>query len=243
MTDAGEEGAFERDTAGVSASVRARELLRDRVRHIAIEGVIGVGKTTLARSMADVIGARLVLERFEENPFLEAFYEEPDRWAFHTQLSFLASRFRQQQELAARDLFHHGVVSDYAFEKDRIFASVTLEGDEMALYETLYRAMEPSTPAPDLVIFLRATVDRLLRNIERRGRPYEARISESYLQDLSSAYDYFFFRYKKCPVVIVNMEKVDFVKQPDAVEDLIRQVGTATYRGTIYYRAGRSDPH
>ncbi|SHK10049.1 deoxynucleoside kinase [Rhodothermus profundi] len=209
--------------------------LPDDLRYLVIEGVIGVGKTTLARLIAERFGGRLMLEEFEENPFLPRFYEDPERWAFHTQLSFLASRFRQQKQLMLRDLFHPFVVSDYAFDKDRIFARINLKGDELQLYETLYTLMEPNVPIPDLVVYLQSTPDRLLENIRRRGRPYEQRIERSYLEALCEAYDRYFFHYTKGPLLIVNAAQIDFVKNPEDLEELIRQILERRRYGGITY--------
>lgn len=209
--------------------------LPDDLRYLVIEGVIGVGKTTLARLIAERFGGRLMLEEFEENPFLPRFYEDPERWAFHTQLSFLASRFRQQKQLMLRDLFYPFVVSDYAFDKDRIFARLNLKGDELQLYETLYTLMEPNVPIPDLVVYLQSTPDRLLENIRKRGRPYEQRIERSYLEALCEAYDRYFFHYTKGPLLIVNAAQIDFVKNPEDLEELIRQILERRRYGGITY--------
>ena len=210
--------------------------IRENYPYIVVEGVIGAGKTTLAEMIGSRIDAQLVLEEFEENPFLGTFYEDRKRWAFHTQLSFLASRFKQQKRLMARDLFHQAVVSDYAFEKDRIFAYVNLEGDELQLYETMYTIMELNTPAPDVVIYLQASPERLLRNIRKRGRAYEEGIDRAYLASLTDAYNYYFFRYTRSPLLIVNTEQVDFVEDPGAVDEMLRQIATTRYQGTTYFR-------
>ena len=209
--------------------------LPDTLRYIVIEGVIGAGKTTLANILTERFDGQLVLEEFEENAFLPRFYEDPARWAFQTQLAFLASRFRQQKRLHERSLFHQVVVSDYTFDKDRIFAHVNLDGDELRLYETLYTLMEPATPTPDLIVYLRSSIDRLLRNISKRGRTYEQNIDPDYLRSLSEAYDYYFFRYTKSPLLIVNAEEIDFVQNPDDLQALIRQIATTTYGGTTYF--------
>lgn len=216
------------------------EPLPEEIRYIAIEGVIGVGKTTLTRLLAERFDAQLVLEQFEENPFLASFYADPERWAFHTQLSFLASRFRQQKALAARDLFHQVTISDYTFDKDRIFAHINLQGDEMHLYESLYGLMETATPAPDLVIYLQSTATRLLQNIAQRGRPYERDMSPTYIQQLAEAYDAYFFHYTKSPLLIVNATHIDFVKHQADFEELVRQIVRGAHAGTTYFNPNPS---
>ena len=141
-------------------------------RFIAIEGVIGAGKTTLAQMLSQRRQARLVLEEFEDNPFLPKFYEDRERYAFQTQLAFLASRFRQQQNMMSQDLFHTMTVSDYIFEKDRIFARLNLDTDELALYDSIFSIMTGIAAQPDLVVFLQSSVERLMQNIYQRGREY-----------------------------------------------------------------------
>jgi deoxyguanosine kinase len=209
-------------------------VLPERLRYVAVEGVIGAGKTTLARMLARRAGARAVLEEFEENPFLPAFYADPERWAFQTQLAFLASRFRQQKALAARDLFQQQVVADYTFDKDRIFAHVTLSGDELRLYETLFRLMEPNAPTPDLVVYLRSSVDRLMYNVALRGRAYEAAIERTYLAELAEAYDRHFARYTKGAVLVVDATRIDFVNDAATFEELVRQIADVP-PGTRYF--------
>ena len=193
-------------------------------RYIAVEGVIGVGKTSLAAAIAERVGARLVREEFDENPFLPAFYSDPARWAFHTQLAFLASRFRQQRTLRERDLFQQAVVSDYTFDKDRLFARLNLSGDELQLYETLFSIMEPNAPVPDLVVYLRSSVERLLENIKRRGRDYEVGMDPVYLADLSAAYDRYFLHYRKGPLIVIPATGIDFVGDVAQRESLIRRI-------------------
>lgn len=208
--------------------------LPDRLSYVAVEGVIGAGKSTLARMLAERVGGRLVLEEFEENPFLGTFYQDRDRWAFQTQLAFLASRFKQQKALAARDLFHRHLVADYTFDKDRIFAHVTLSGDELQLYQTLYGIMEPSAPVPDLVVYLRSSVDRLVHNVALRGRSYEANMDSAYLAELSEAYDQYFFHYRKSPLLIVDASRIDFVREPNTFDELVRQMASVK-GGTAYF--------
>jgi deoxyadenosine/deoxycytidine kinase len=207
----------------------------ENMRYIVIEGVIGVGKTSLARILAQKFKAMLVLEEFEQNPFLERFYEDRPRWAFQTQLSFLASRFRQQQLLMKPDLFHSFVVADYAFDKDRIFAHLNLDGDERQLYETMFKLMQSSTPVPDLVVYLQSTPQRLMSNIRLRARSFEKTMDPEYITSLNDAYNYYFFRYVKSPLLIVNTEKIDFVNNPDDLEQLVDQIRNLRHPGTTYF--------
>lgn len=208
--------------------------LPDHLSYVAVEGAIGAGKSTLARMLAERVGGRLVLEEFEENPFLGTFYQDRDRWAFQTQLAFLANRFKQQKALAARDLFHRHLVADYTFDKDRIFAHVTLSGDELQLYQTLYGIMEPSAPVPDLVVYLRSSVDRLVHNVALRGRSYEAGMDPAYLAELSEAYDRYFFHYRKSRLLIVDASRIDFVRKPNTFDELVRQMASVK-GGTAYF--------
>lgn len=184
-------------------------------RFIAIEGVIGAGKTTLAHMLAERRQARLVLEEFEDNPFLPKFYEDRVRYAFQTQLAFLASRFRQQQNMMSQDLFHTMTVSDYIFDKDRIFARLNLDADELALYDSIFSIMTGIAAQPDLVVFLQSSVERLIHNIDQRGREYERHITPEYLKDLNEAYNHFFYHYRRSPVVFINVSDVDFVQNPE----------------------------
>ena len=216
-------------------------VLRDDLRYIVIEGVIGAGKTSLCRLLAERFNAQLVLEQFEENPFLARFYEDPPRWAFHTQLSFLASRFRQQKSMLDRNLFHQVVISDYIFDKDRIFAHLNLEGDELQLYETLFQQMQPATPRPDLVVYLQSSPERLMQNIRERGRQYEKKMSRKYIEDLNEAYNYYFFRFDRCPLLIINATHIDFVKNPSDLDELVAQIATTVHPGTTYFNPHRPD--
>lgn len=208
---------------------------RPLLRHIAIEGAIGAGKTTLAQMVAENLGGRLVLERFEENPFLPKFYEDPERYSFQTQIFFLLSRYKQQQEFFQADLFHDFVVTDYIFEKDKIFAYLTLADEELKLYETLLAAIEKNIPTPDLVVYLQCSVERLMSNIRSRGRKMEENMSEEYIRDLNEAYNYFFFRYKASPLLIVRATDIDFVNKKDDFEELLEQVLRPNRAPVEYY--------
>ncbi|HAV23612.1 MAG: deoxyadenosine kinase [Ignavibacteria bacterium GWA2_55_11] len=209
--------------------------LPSEIRYIAIEGVIGAGKTTLAKMLSERLGARLVLEKFEENPFLPKFYEEPERFAFQTQIFFLLSRYRQQQDLFQADLFHSHVISDYIFEKDKIFAYLTLQDEELKLYESLLMTIEKNVPQPDLVIYLQSSVDRLMKNIQARGRAMEENMSEEYIRELNEAYNYFFFRYKSAPLLIVRATDIDFVNKKADFDDMLEQVLRPNKAPVEYY--------
>jgi deoxyadenosine/deoxycytidine kinase len=193
-----------------------------RSRYVAVEGVIGVGKTTLAKRLARALDASLVLEVVEENPFLAKFYDDPASWAFQTQIFFLLSRYRQQLEIPQRELFHESVVSDYIFAKDQIFATINLAEEELALYRTLLPLLESRLTRPDLVIYLQATTEVLLSRIQRRGRLFEREISREYLETLSDAYNHFFFHYEETPLLVVNTNEMDLL---GSEEDFTRLLG------------------
>lgn len=195
-----------------------------KIRYIAIEGVIGAGKTSLAKRLAEKLNAKLVLENFEDNPFLEKFYKNPNRYAFHTQIYFLLTRFKQLQELRHEDLFHNYVISDYIFEKDKIFAYLNLQDEELVLYEKIASTIEKAVPVPDLIIYLQSTVERLMFNIKHRNRHAEKPIQEQYIKDLNEGYNYFFFRYKASKVMIVNATDIDFVNNEDDFNNLINEI-------------------
>jgi deoxyadenosine/deoxycytidine kinase len=208
----------------------------DRInpRYIAIEGAIGVGKTSLAKILANQFGWRLVQEEVGHNPFLERFYENPKKFAFQTQLFFLLSRYRHQRELAQGNLFEKGVVSDYVLAKDKIFALINLEDDEVSLYDSIYKLLVPTVPRPDLVIYLQARPEVLLNRVRKRGVEYERNISLDYLKALSDAYNEYFFHYNETPLLVVNTSEIDFVESPRDLEHLVREVKSVK-RGTHHY--------
>ena len=221
-------------------SVTIEQLIEQtEIRHIAIEGVIGAGKTSLANQLVARLSGKLVLEKFEENPFLPSFYKDPDRFAFQTQIFFLLSRYKQQKELFQADLFHRFLITDYIFEKDKIFAYLNLADDELKLYENLVTSIEHSIPVPDLVVYIQSSVDRLMTNIKQRGRDYERNLSEQYIKDLNEAYNYFFFRYKTAPLLIVNATQIDFVNNPAHFDDLIREIFRPNKAPVEYYNPFR----
>jgi deoxyguanosine kinase len=209
------------------------------LRYIAVEGPIGVGKTALAERLAERLGARLVREVVEDNPFLERFYTDPHNYAFQTQVFFLLSRHKQQRELVQPELFPETVVSDYLFDKDRIFAYLNLTEHELALYERLYRFMMAEIPKPDLVVYLQARPDVLLARIRQRARPFESNIDPAYLDGLANAYNHFFLHYDAAPLLIVNTERLDFVANREDFEDLFRAIDTTTEGRRFYSPRGK----
>ena len=192
--------------------------------YIAIEGPIGVGKTSLVKLLAEKLDARTILEQFEENPFLTDFYNDPERFAFQTQLFFLLQRYQQQQELRQVDIFHNLLVTDYMFVKDRLFASLNLNEKEMALYETVANLLERNVINPDLVIYLQADTDTLMKNIGKRKRSFEKNMSRDYIDALNQVYNEYFFRYQDTPLLIINTNNIDFVNNKKDLEEIINVV-------------------
>jgi deoxyadenosine/deoxycytidine kinase len=211
----------------------------EKGKNIVIEGPIGVGKTSLVNLLAKKFAARRVLEAAEDNPFLQHFYGDTKRYAFQTQLFFLLSRYRQQMELAQQDLFEQSVVCDYLFDRDKIFAYLNLDDNELALYEQIYTVLKPRVVVPEVVIYLQASTDVLMERIKRRGRDYEKNISRQYVEELNQAYNYFFFHYSETPLLVINTSVIDFVKNPADLDDLAHQIRNAK-KGTEYYTPPRS---
>lgn len=203
-------------------------------RYIVVEGVLGVGKTSLSEQLAKEFNARLVLEAADENPFLAKFYQDMRGYAFQTQIFFLLSRYRQQMEIAQGDLFRRSLVCDYLFAKDRIFAYLTLDENELNLYERLCSLLRDQVLKPDLVIYLQASTDMLLQRLARRGRPYEKNINREYLEKLNQAYNYYFFHYQETPLLVVNTNEIDFVHSAQDLQDLLAYIRTMG-KGTQYY--------
>ena len=189
--------------------------------YIAIEGPIGVGKTSLAQLLSKELGARLVLEDFEDNPFLPDFYNDPERFGFQTQLFFLLQRYRQQQDLRQVDMFQKLLITDYMFVKDRLFASLNLGDKEMQLYDTVASLLERNIIRPDIVIYLQADTDVLMKNIEKRGRNMEKNVTWEYIDALNQVYTEYFFRYQDTPLVIINTNNIDFVENENDLKEVI----------------------
>jgi deoxyguanosine kinase len=208
-------------------------------RYIVVEGPIAVGKTSLAERLADALGARLVLEEGEENPFLRKFYDNPEKYAFAAQIFFLLSRYRQQFELAQRDLFEQAIVADYFFAKDQIFARLNLDSDEYALYDQIYRMLNARTLRPDLVVYLEARGEVLVRRMRRRDRDYERRIAPGYLERVAEAYRQFFYNYSDSPLLVVQSSEIDFVEHPADFDALLKEIQTVK-KGVQHYVPLRS---
>lgn len=192
--------------------------------HIAIEGPIGVGKTTLAERLAQAYGGTLLLEQPEENPFLERFYQAPRQFALPTQLFFLFQRARQLAPLRQTDLFRGVSVSDFLFGKDPLFARLNLDNEELALYDQVYSHVARSQAVPDLVIYLQAPVDVLMERIHRRGIAFERQIERRYIEQIVEAYTEFFYHYNEAPLLVVNAAAVNFVERPAEFDALLEHL-------------------
>jgi deoxyguanosine kinase len=208
-------------------------------RFIAVEGPIGVGKTSLARRLAESLSAEAVLEQAAQNPFLERFYKNPRAGALPAQLHFLLQRAQQLAALKQADLFVPVRVADYLMEKDRLFARVTLEDSEYALYEQVYQRLEIQAPKPDLVVYLQAPVDVLLERIARRGVDYEQHIDRGYMERLNEAYARFFHEFDAAPLLIVNAASIDPIANQRDYEELLAAIRRMS-RGRLYYNPLRS---
>jgi deoxyguanosine kinase len=198
-----------------------------RAGYIAVEGPIGVGKSSLARLLAREFNARLVIEEVDDNPFLARFYEDADKYALPVQLYFMLTRYKQQQELAQQELFSAATVSDYLFAKDRIFAALNLAPDELALYDSVYRLLDARMAKPDLVVFMSARAEVLRERLRKRDRDFERDISVDYLERVSAAFRDFFFYYDESPLLVVDTSEIDFVEDSDDLRDLLREIERA----------------
>jgi deoxyadenosine/deoxycytidine kinase len=205
-----------------------------KFRSIAVEGPIGVGKTTFVKLLAEKFDASTVLEDVR-NPFLEDFYRDRPGSAFQTQLFFLLSRYRQLQDLSQRDLFSQVTFCDYIFPKDKIFAYLNLDDSELLIYDKLYALLEAQVPRPDLVICLQAETKRLVERIRKRRRAYESGISEAYVNEVNKAYNYFFFHYNQTPLLVIDTTDIDFVEHEGHLDELVAQIRKMD-RGVQYYR-------
>jgi len=194
--------------------------------HIAVEGAIGVGKTTLCRKLGDHLGSATFFEQVDDNPFIELFYQDPTRHALSVQLSFLFSRLKHWQNLHQQDLFSQGVISDYIFAKDRIFATVTLSDEELALYDQIANLVTVDMPKPDLVIYLQSNPKVIMNRIRGRNRLMERGLKADYLQKVIAAYDQFFFHYQETPLLIVQTDRLNFAENEDAVAAMVERIGS-----------------
>lgn len=204
-------------------------------RYIAVEGPIGVGKTSLAKMLSTHFKARCILESPEENPFLHKFYRDRKKYAFQTQVFFLLNRYQQQREIRQIDLFNQVTITDYLFAKDRIFAYLNLDENELALYQRIYSLLDGRISTPDLVIFLQAKPETLFARIRARDAEYEREIDIEYLRALSQAYNTFFFHYEESPLLVIDTSEIDFVNKEEDLQNLIREIRSMR-RGTWYYK-------
>jgi deoxyguanosine kinase len=203
-------------------------------RYIVVEGPIGAGKTSLARQLADHLSADMLLEQPEDNPFLPRFYDDMQRFALPTQLTFLFQRVDQLRGLTQVDMFRSPVVSDFLLDKDPLFARINLSDDEYALYDKVYRHLKPQTPTPDLVIYLQAPVDTLLDRVRMRGVSFEQSIPDEYLARLADAYARYFYQYDEAPLLIINSERLNFVDNPAHLRMLLGRVDSMRARREFF---------
>lgn len=208
-----------------------------KLRHMVVEGPIGVGKTTLARRLSEKLGADLLLEAPEQNPFLDKFYHDPARYALQTQLFFLFQRIEQLRTLAQAELFSKPVISDFLLEKDPLFAQLTLSDDELGLYQKIYDQLSPQAAIPDLVIFLLANPDSLVERVARRGIASEAAISEDYLRALCSSYTHFIHHYNSAPQLVINTEHLNPIDSEDDFTLLLQRIETMRGKREYFNRA------
>jgi deoxyadenosine/deoxycytidine kinase len=207
---------------------------RNPHNHIVIEGPLGVGKTSLARMLAERLNGETLLEDIEENPFLADFYRDSRKYAFQTQIFFLLRRYQQAREAAQIGLFNRVLVADYLFDKDRVFARVNLEEKEFWLYDQLYRLLKNRLAPPDLVIFLQARTEVLAERLRMRGRKYERNVGVRYLEQINRGFNEFFFHYAEAPLLVVNASEIDFVHVPADFDDLVQRI-LEMKSGTQYY--------
>ena len=203
-------------------------------RYIVVEGPIGAGKTSLARQLADHLSADMLLEQPEDNPFLPRFYDDMQRFALPTQLTFLFQRVDQLRGLTQVDMFREPTVSDFLLDKDPLFARLNLSDDEYALYDKVYRHLKPQTPTPDLVIYLQAPVDTLLARVRMRGVSFEQSIPDEYLARLADAYARYFYQYDDAPLLIINSERLNFVDNPAHLRMLLGRVDSMRARREFF---------
>lgn len=208
-------------------------------KYIAVEGPIGVGKSSLARLLSERSGAGLELEDIEANPFLKGFYRDRKELAFKTQLFFLLSRYHRQQQLWQQELFNRLLVSDYLFAKDLIFAYLNLDDHELSLYERIYKLLEPRVVKPDLVIYLQADTEVLMKRVRKRNYLFERELDLDYLERVRQGYNSFFFHYHETPLLIVNTTEIDFVENKEEADRLIKEISSMN-KGTLYFNPLRS---
>ena len=205
-----------------------------KAKYIVVEGPIGVGKSSLAKILANEFQARTIFERIEDNPFLPKFYKSRETFAFQNQTFFLLNRYQQQMELAQHDLFNQNVVADYLFAKDQIFATLTLSAEELNLYQQIYALLNTRVPKPDLVVYLQARPEVLYKRVKKRDKKYERSVTFEYLTEVAQAYNQYFFHYDETPLLVVNTSEIDFVASSKDLADLIKEINNMG-AGTQHY--------